>query len=119
MAELSEEGTVRRIDLEERQRLKQVEDEILDLQMIFDSTLDTIECLIETYEIAKSRTFSRDSTKAVDGRPDLVIATMKDRRRDVQLYMSKVRTLRAKVQSTSQLVRQLRFSCGDLLIEIP
>lgn len=105
LAELSEEDAVRLIDLEERQRLKQVEDEILDLQMIFDSTLDTIDCLVQIYETTKRCVVADSSVEVDNDSPDLVLTALKDRRRDAQLYMSKARTLRAKVQSTSQLVK--------------
>lgn len=105
MAEISGDSPVRVNDLEERQQLKEVEDEILDLQMILDSTLDTVDCMIENYGSMRLKLSGRNEERLGAIQNDVVLNTLKDRRRDVRLYMSKVDALRAKVQSTARIVR--------------
>jgi hypothetical protein len=45
LASIESSGPIRITEFEERQRLKQVEDKIVDLLIIMDSTLDTVDSL--------------------------------------------------------------------------
>lgn len=85
------------INFEDRQILKVVEDRVLDLFIIFDSTSDTVSTLLQEYEAIKSdlKTSKRDR----------VITKLQDILREVALYRKKVETLHKMVQGTASLVR--------------
>lgn len=103
MADVESEGPIRISDLEERQGLKQIEDSVLDLQIVFASTLDTIDTLIQNYGIYQRRLKGHkyDSTTLDD---DLLHMALVEKRRDLLLFVVKLDALRSKVSGTSQLV---------------
>jgi hypothetical protein len=84
------------INFEDRQTLKAIEDRVLDLITIFESTSDTICTLIEEYE------FLCNAVK--DGRPDRTLYRLRDNLREVGLYKNKAKTLYQRVQGTTLLV---------------
>lgn len=102
-ASVDNNSLIRITEFTERQRLKQIEDNILDLLVVLDSTLDTVCSLIEKYNYG--------ATQEVLGRPsgvvpddDAILRGLNEKRRDVLLYRSRVEAIRAKVQGTSNLV---------------
>jgi hypothetical protein len=96
----------------ERQRLKQIEDNILDLLIILDSTLDTINSLIEKYRYsATQEALGQRSGVVPDGDP--ILLGLNEKRKDVLLYRSKVDNIRAKVQGTTKLVSTTRSELCD------
>jgi hypothetical protein len=103
MASIDDDSPIRITEFEERQRLKQTEDRILDLLVIMESTLDTIDSLSQAY-----RDFCLRTTGALQQSPisdnDLICFALAERRRDVLSYRSKVEALRAKVKGTTKLV---------------
>lgn len=90
--------------VEERQQLKDLEDQILDVILVLESTSDTIVSLIENY-----RGFRRDPCVCVwarsgDGNSDAINAAFQEKHSDVCSSKKKVQTLHAKLKSTIELV---------------
>ena len=83
------------INFEDRQVLKIIEDKVLDLLIIFESTSDTITTLLREYEYMQSDTVMKR---------DRVVSKLQDNLREVELYAKKVDTLYKRVQGTSSLV---------------
>jgi hypothetical protein len=98
------------INFDDRQTLKIIEDQVLDLITIFESILDTINTLIEEYKFL--------SSVAEEIKPDRVLHKLRDNLREVGLYLGKVKTLHKRVQGTSILVCffPFKFPCDSLLI---
>lgn len=91
------------IQVEERQLLKDLEDQILDVILVLDSTNDTILALLDNY-----RRFRQDpcvwGQHDDDGRFDIVHYAFQEKLRDVSSNRKKVRSLHAKLKSTIDLV---------------
>ena len=79
------------INFEDRQRLKQLDDKVMDILVIFDSTLDTISNLLGKCEVLDptSSTFTQ---------------TLSEQQREIELNKEKATALYKKVMATSQLV---------------
>ena len=92
MADFSDDGPIKITELEERQRLKVVEDRIIDLQVVLESTLDTISALQAAY------------TQLMGSNYDTITIALKEKYREATGYMMKVEALQRKAQGTSQLV---------------
>jgi hypothetical protein len=103
MADVDSDSPIRVTEFEERQRLKQVEDRVLDLQLVFESTLDTVDSLLRAYE---KYTFFCEIHDTVSGGPetDVINLALTEKRRELQLYLAEVAALRSKVQSTASMV---------------
>ncbi|KAH8749439.1 hypothetical protein BGZ57DRAFT_861392 [Hyaloscypha finlandica] len=76
------------INFEDRQGLKVIEDKVLDLLTIFESTSDTITTLLPM-------------------KRDKVVSKLQDNLREVELYAKKVDTLHKRVQGTASLLSDL------------
>ena len=92
------------VQVEERQQLKELEDQILDVILVLDSTDDTIVSLIENY-----RRFRQDPCVCMweepgDVESDAMIVAFQEKQRDVYSSKKKVQTLHAKLKSTIELV---------------
>ena len=92
------------IQVEERQQLKEFEDQILDIILVLDSTSETIVSLLENY-----RRFRQDLSVCVwedtgDGSTDALDVAFREKQRDVCSSKLKVQTLHAKLKSTIDLV---------------
>ena len=89
--------------VEERQLLKDLEDQILDVILVLDSTDDTILGLLENY-----RRFRQDpcvwDKPDNDCRSDTVDYAFQENLREVSSSKKKVRSLHAKLKSTIELV---------------
>jgi hypothetical protein len=103
MASIEDDSPIRITEFEERQRLKQMEDKILDLLIIMDSTLDTIDSLSQAYRDFCSRTLLKIQEASIPENGSVSFA-LAEKRRDVLLYRSKVEALRSKVKGTTKLV---------------
>ena len=105
------------IQVEERQQLKELEDQILDVVLVLDSTSDTIVSLIENY-----RRFSQDHRllgRCDGGNNDAIDLAFQEKHRDVHNSKKKVQTLHAKLKSTIELVSsRSRFWNIGLTIEV-
>src|SRR6266498_1408898 len=72
------------VEFEERQKLKQVEDKILDVKTVLDSTLDTVSSLIEKYtDLTKAEdvTFSEPTTP----QRDFILFALQEKKREIVL----------------------------------
>ena len=90
-------------DYVERQKLKQIEDSIIDISIILDSTLDTVNTLLERYQASHRREHSNIDTNEHFDVDDIEIGLL-EKRRDVLLFRAKIDAIRSKVQSTIKLV---------------
>ena len=84
-------------DFTERQRLKQIEDHVLDLMNLLDSTQDVLDSLIRYY---RSWQTQEGATKS----EDLITALLQEKREEILLLHKKVGALRSKVSGTTELV---------------
>ena len=91
--------------MEERQRLKDFEDQIVDIIMVLDSTSDTIILLHEKYDQFRCDA-SDDSEDYKGDKLDSIHLALQEKRRDVDSSRRKVANLHTKVKSTIELVRQ-------------
>ena len=108
LASIESNGPIRITEFEERQRLKQEEDKILDLLMVMDSMLDTIDTLFKLHEeVWSSVTIQRRDWKHPEN--DAISFGLAEKRRDILLYRGKMEALRSKVRSTTKLVCLLQF----------
>jgi hypothetical protein len=90
-------------DYVERQKLKQIEDSVIDISIILDSTLDTVNTLLERYQANRRQEHSNIDTNEHFNVDDIEIGLL-EKRRDVLLFCAKVGAIRSKVQSTIKLV---------------
>ena len=104
VASVDEKDPVQLFGIQERQLLKDIEGQIIDILLVLDSTSDTILSVIEMY-----RQFCHDSPGKAqdvnDAQFDLISFSLQEKQRDVILNRKKVETLRFKVQGTANLVR--------------
>lgn len=90
------------VQVEERQRLKEFEDQVLDVILVLEATNDTIVSLLEGY-----RQFRQDPClweEPGDGVHDAIEITLQEKLRDVSSSKKKIETLHAKLKSTIDLV---------------
>ena len=103
VASINEKGPLRLADFEARQRLKDFEDRLIDILLIFDATYDTITSLLSRYQ---DFCIGCDSTWH-DGdnmEPDFIVTALQERQKDVHSSRNKVKTLHKKVEGTTNLV---------------
>ncbi|KIV80796.1 hypothetical protein PV11_08272 [Exophiala sideris] len=94
-------------DFNERQRLKQLEDSIVDVQLILDSTLDTVETMLVNYTEMFIKTHPQNEGQSNFPGQDLIIRALQEKRREVKLLKTKVEALRTKLAGTTELVSTL------------
>jgi hypothetical protein len=115
MADIADEGPIQVTDLEERQGLKQVEDSVLDLGIVFASTLDSVNTLIDNYGTFQ-RHLEAHSTHLARLEEDSLYLALVEKRRELLLYITKLDVLRLKVQGTSQLVAPVTQGPGIICL---
>ena len=103
VASVDEKDPLRLADFEERQRLKEFEDRLIDILLIFDATYDTITCILDRYHRFRN---GCDSIlyDGNDMESDFIVCALQERRKDVLFSRNKVKTLHKKVQGTTNLV---------------
>ena len=103
VASVDEKDPLRLANFEEGQRLKEFEDRLIDLLLIFDATCDTITSLLDKYQ---DFCMGCDSTSDDGDRTesDFIVCALQERQRDVHSSRNKVKTLYKKVQGTIHLV---------------
>ena len=105
MASINEEDSLQVVNVEERQRLKDFEDRIIDIILVLDSTYDTVLSLCDRYN--QYRQDVGDKAEGFgDNGFDYLDFALQEKQRDVESNRRKVQTLRTKVQSTTELVRR-------------
>jgi hypothetical protein len=103
------EGPIQVTDVVERQKLKQLEDILLDILVVLDSTLDTVSTLLEQYQT----TFFRSDVGRTSNSPtteDDIVVTLLEKRRDILLFRTKVDAIRSKVQGTIAMASHWHLS---------
>lgn len=105
VASIEENDTMQPPGFEERQKLRDLEDLIIDTTSVLESTKDTTEALFEKYN-----QFRRDFSNEFDDADfDPIDLALQEKQRDVVTYRKKVDVLRVKVKSTIELVSGSRF----------
>ncbi|KAK4941155.1 hypothetical protein LTR10_018828 [Elasticomyces elasticus] len=92
-------------DFNERQRLKQLEDDIVDMQLMLDSTLDSVEAMLVSYTEKFMKTRIQGQSQSDLLSQDLIIGTLHEKRGEVNLLRTKVTALRTKLAGTTELQR--------------
>ena len=96
------------VDVEERQQLKDLEDQIIDVMTVLESIKDTIMSLLEKYNQCR-RDFGRKVDGSDDAGFDPVDYALREKQRDVVSNRKKVETLHIKIKSTIELVSRNLF----------
>ena len=110
VASVEDQAPSKLLDFEERQRLKDLEDRLIDIMLILDSTIDTISTLRKKYR--DYRYLDANSDQVDDN--DLIETHLKEKEHDATTDRRKVAALRNKVQGTMAIVRDL-----NILVSIP
>lgn len=108
-ASVDEDSLIKITEFTERQRLQQIDDDIVDLLVMLDSTLDTIASIEEEY-IGLSTHQGIDLQISETPKLDPIRACLLQKRKETLLYKSKAEHLRAKVSGTTELVHVSRLS---------
>ena len=105
---------IRVTEFTERQRLKQIDDDLLDVLTVLNSTLDTIETLQQEYlRDDLQQALGHKNTSISTG--DAIMVGLQQREKEVHLYLAKTENLRAKVAGTTELVCEEAFMDGKQL----
>jgi hypothetical protein len=111
------------LQVEDHQALKQIEDEIADMLLCLDSTLDTVSTFLEMYEqTSNSQPESIDISSSTSHSFDIIAASLREKTKEVSYTRKKAEALLSKVQNTRSLVcchwilSILRNICKYLLI---
>ncbi|CAO2658701.1 Nn.00g064240.m01.CDS01 [Neocucurbitaria sp. VM-36] len=99
------------IEVEDHQDLKQIEDEVSDLMLCLDSTLDTVSTFEEMYDHFRSH---QDDTESIRESPsrsvygsDAVVFALKEKAKEILYTRKKAEALLSKVQNTRTLISSL------------
>jgi hypothetical protein len=101
------------VELDDYQRLKDIEDRISDVILCLDSTLDTLRTFVS---MLKSHFVSpaAEPQLLVKPRVDTLLYVLKEKQREVAYARKKAEAMLAKAQNTRALVcRPLRTTCID------
>lgn len=90
------------INFQDRQRLKVLEDRVLDLKIIFDSLLHTIECIKRQCSKAHKRDCEQCDSESCDF--EGIGAEFEEQIQEVKVNQNKIETLQLRVQGTAGLV---------------
>ena len=90
------------LQVEKRQYLKELEDQILDVILVLDSTSDTILSLAENYQRFRQNPCACEEPD--DGGCDAIEVAFLEKLRYISSSKQKVQTLHAKLKSTIELV---------------
>jgi hypothetical protein len=96
------------IEVEDHQELKRIDDQIADLVLCLDSTLDTIATIESMYKLFGDNVGhhgTRDAERSAYG-PDTVIFALRDQTRHVANTRNKAEALLSKVRNTRTLVSE-------------
>lgn len=91
------------LDIQERQELKAFEDQLIDIFLVLDSTLDTISSFKEKYQ-----EFCLDIKPPLEDQAnkfDSISCALEEKQREVLLTRKKVEALHTKIQGTMTLVK--------------
>lgn len=103
VASIEEKDPLQALDVEGRQNLKEIEDELVDILLVLDATEATISSLLQNYTQFCVDT-SSTSEKLSDDNFDHIDSALRERQRDVLSNRKNMETLHTKVQGTTNLV---------------
>jgi hypothetical protein len=93
------------LQIEDHQALKQIEDDIADMLLCLDSTLDTVSTFLEMYDqTSNSQLESIDITSSTLHSFDIIAASLREKTKEVSYNRKKAEALLSKVQNTRTLV---------------
>ena len=117
VASTDDNDPLRLADFEERQRLKEFEDRVIDIILAFDATHDTVTSLLDKYqEFCISHGSASDTDDRMES--DFIVCALQERLKDVHSSRNKLKTLHKKVQGTTNLVsKQILASQGRLVLK--
>lgn len=99
------------ITVEDHQQLKEIEDDVADLVLCLDSSLDTLVSFVRMYEDFGRRRQKLqpggESRKDPPTRIDTVVMAFEEKAQEVSYTRKKAESLLAKIQNTRNLVRAL------------
>jgi hypothetical protein len=99
------------IEVEDHQELKQIEDQIADLILCLDSTLDTVSTFEEMYHLFDDhQNFGieqTDNEKRYAYGADAVVFALREKAKEILYTRKKAEALLSKVQNTRTLVSDL------------
>lgn len=97
-----EENNPLALSIEQRQELKQLEDQIIDTLVVLDATQDTISVLLQKYDqfCGGREHISVETGKDIDSIPQ----ALHEKEHEVYLHRRKVKALHKKVTGTISLV---------------
>ena len=107
MASIDERDPLGSLEFNQRQRLKDVEDELIDADLILDSTDDTMNSLLENY---RQYCHAMDSSSNSDFEADIIHRALREKRKQIMFYKKQIRALHHKVQGTINLVSEPEFA---------
>lgn len=104
VASIDEKDSALLLGVEERQKLKEMEDQLIDVLLVLEATRDTIKTLLENYQ-QYCRDTSHRLEDGFDEGYDPIDCALQERERDIDSNRRKVETLYTKIQGTTNLVR--------------
>ena len=113
VASINEKEALHSGDVGTRQMLKDLEDELLNVILVFESIYDTLTKLLRHYEWYRHA--GADSIKNPDERFDCLSEALLENQEDVMLHQKKIQTLHEKLKGAINLViAQLAVHIGRL-----
>ena len=111
MASVDETDPLQLLDIEEHQSLKDLEDQMVDIILVLETTVDLILTLQGQY-MQFNRDSGRKSEKVDDNEDwaDAIGIAFQEKQKDAISSRRKVETLLAKVKGTVKLVREIGFA---------
>jgi hypothetical protein len=92
-------------DFNERQRFKQLEDELIDIRVNLDSSWDIVESMLENYkQFLLAHAQVKDFMDSEEASEDLIVRAFQARSKEVKLLKLKLEALQAKAAGNSELV---------------
>src|SRR5205814_10547112 len=87
----------------DRQKLKKIEDQVIDILLVLDSTLDTVSNLLERYKYF-SKQFGIFLHKRTIYGSDPIIFALNEKSQEILYTRKKAEALASKIRSTMNLV---------------
>ena len=108
VASIDADSPLQLLDKEERQELKAFQDQVIDILVVLDSTMDTITFMIEKYE-QFCHDIKTSSADLADNQPDPILLALRENQQVSDISKKKVEASNTKVQGTISLVRPYEF----------
>ena len=107
MAEIDEQDPIYALGLDQRQQMKNIQDELMDIILVLDTISDTVHALRQSYMEYCSLT---DPNGVVNETSDMVYRALLQKFNELALHKKAVEALHEKIQGTIGLVRPCRYA---------